>query len=236
MAANIDNLVKGVIGSFSTSRDKKVAKAIRDERSSIDSAFVSNDSLNDTLKQYATNDSITTKLSETSDTVYENIMSKIWSNTKQDSSGYFTTRLVNADNSYAQIFNESDGGGAMFYKKSKNIISFVGVNDGDGDGICVQIYSKYKDDVEDPNNPGTYSEIKNNGARLNVNPNGIYYTKGTNLTATGGTANSELAVKGDVKALRDKIVSLETLVSTLQTALANAVDANGNNVYTIPSP
>lgn len=233
--ADFDKLIKGVISSFSTSRDSKVAKAIRDERSNIDSAFVSNSSLADTLKQYVTSGDVAIRLSEAGDAVYGNIMSKIWSNTKQDGSGYFTTRLVNADNSYAQIFNESDGGGTIFYKKPNNIISFVGVNDGDGDGVCVQIYSKYKEDVEDPNNPGTYTEIKNNGVRLNVNPKGIYYTKGTNLTATGGSANNELAVKGDVKALRDKIVSLEALVSTLQAALANAVDANGNSVYTIPN-
>ena len=61
--------------------------------------------------------------------------------------------------------------------------SFVGVNDG-GDpstGIHVQIYSKTKAD--------------NKGARLNVNPSGIFYGVGTSAVISPET---ELAVKGDI--------------------------------------
>lgn len=85
----------------------------------------------------------------------------------------------------ASIFNESDGGGAMYTNKNSNVKSFVGVNDDNGTAqgdICVQIYSK---DVE-----------TNVGARLNVNPTGIYY-KVSNSAAF--TADDMIATKQDIK-------------------------------------
>lgn len=56
-------------------------------------------------------------------------MSKFWSNTKQDG-GYFAKRILKNDISYAQIFNESDGGGTLFYNKlyitfEKTIMEYV---------------------------------------------------------------------------------------------------------------
>ena len=54
--------------------------------------------------------------------------------------GYFYTKKDNNDGSYALLWNESDGGGSQYYNKTADMISYVGVNDGNPDGIAVQIY------------------------------------------------------------------------------------------------
>ena len=142
-------------------------------------------------------------------------------------SGYFYTKKDNDNGSYALLWNESDGGGSQYYNKNSDMLSYVGTNDGGPDGIAVQIYSKYKDGTDS-------NTVKNSGVRINVNPKGAYYTKGTNTSATGGSVDNEIAVKADINALLTRISDLEALVTTLQTALSTAVDINGNPVYTIP--
>lgn len=161
--------------------------------------------------------------------IFNSSFARLWQNfnVNDDSQGQFYTKKTNADNSYALLFNESDGGGSQYYNKEQDIISYVGTNDGDSNGVCVQIYSKFKD--------GTLGNAVNSGVRINVNPNGAFYTKGTNTSATGGSATNEIAVKGDVETLQSRIIVLESLVHALQLALANAVDANGNSVYTVPN-
>ena len=129
--------------------------------------------------------------------------SKVWNST----SGYFQTKYTHADGSYATLWNESDGGGSQYKNASADIISYVGTNDGSADDICVQIYSKFQN--------GT-GGTKNSGTRLNVNPNKIYYTKGTNTSANGGSEDNELAVVGDVKALLARIEELEAKVAALE--------------------
>ena len=79
----------------------------------------------------------------------------------------------------AKIFNEISGGGAQFDNTTKNTLSYVGVNDGN-DGIFAQIYSKDKK--------------TNAGARLNVSPQGIFYTNGK--TNASFTEQDELITKG----------------------------------------
>lgn len=125
--------------------------------------------------------------------------------------GYFYTKKDNADGSYALVWNESDGGGSQYYNKNADMISYVGTNDGDANGIAVQIYSKYRD--------GTVAgTVKNSGVRINVNPNGAYYTKGIDTSATGGSVNNEIAVKGDIEELRQLISALTERVTTLENA------------------
>lgn len=123
--------------------------------------------------------------------------------------GYFHTKKDNNDGSYALLWNESDGGGSQYYNKNADMISYVGVNDGNSDGIAVQIYSKYKDGTGE-------STVKNSGVRINVNPNGAYYTKGTNTTATGGSVSNEIAVKGDIEVLKQLISDLAARVAVLE--------------------
>ena len=87
-------------------------------------------------------------------------------------------------NGTADIFNESDGGGAMF-THNDGTKSFVGVNDEGHGGITAQIYSK--------------NTTTNVGARLNISDTGIYYTNGK----TNGSfdANDELATKKDIQSI-----------------------------------
>ena len=118
----------------------------------------------------------------------------------------FTTRYNHVNGSYAQLFNESDGGGAQYFNKTSDILSYVGTNDGDQNGVCVQIYSKYKDGV---------SNTYNSGVRINVNPNGAYYTKGTDTSANGGSSDTEIATLADIKALISRIETLENTVANL---------------------
>ena len=157
--------------------------------------------------------------------VLTNILGRMWSNTNKEVSGYFKTRYTNADGSYAQIWNESDGGGSLYENKTANIKSFVGVNADGADGICVQIYSK--------------NVSSNVGSRLNVNPNGIFYGVGSSASTDAGT---ELAVKNDIAADRAEvdaiiaekdatIASLKDEVYALKQAVGNI---GGDVTYYMP--
>ena len=108
--------------------------------------------------------------------VKDEIYGKMWNK----SGDYFQTKYTK-NGKTAMLWNESDGGGAIF--ETSDLKSFVGVNDG-GTGagdVNVQIYSKTKSN--------------NTGARLNVNTTGIYYGVGSSAVLTPET---ELAVKGDI--------------------------------------
>ena len=125
--------------------------------------------------------------------VLNNVLGKMWN---KGSDCFYTKKTVNGKT--AIVFNEEDGGGSIY--ETSDLKSFVGVNDG-GDvstGVHVQIYSKSKAD--------------NKGARLNVNPTGIFYSVGTSAEIT---PEKELAVKGDIP-------SIEGLATTEQ--LNDAVD------------
>ena len=152
----------------------------------------------------------TTTAADTVNAALVKNFAKLWNNfnANDNSVGYFYTKKDNADNSYSLLFNESDGGGAQYYNKTANILSYVGVNDGDSNGICVQIYSKYKDAIN--------GNTQNNGTRINVNPNGAFYTKGTNTSIDGGNVDNEIAIKADINSLRTLISALADRVSALE--------------------
>lgn len=128
--------------------------------------------------------------------VLGDVLTRIWTNKTPDSgsTGHFKTVNNQSDGSYGQLWNEDSGGGAQYYNKTDNILSFVGVNSDNADGICVQIYSKNKGN--------------NVGSRLNVNPNGMFYTKGK----TNGSfdENDEIVTKNELNALLLKIKELES--------------------------
>lgn len=128
--------------------------------------------------------------------VLGDVLTRIWTNKTPDSgsTGHFKTVNNQSDGSYGQLWNEDSGGGAQYYNKTDNILSFVGVNSDNADGICVQIYSKNKGN--------------NVGSRLNVNPNGMFYTKGK----TNGSfdENDEIVTKKELNALLLKIAELES--------------------------
>lgn len=101
-------------------------------------------------------------------------------------------KTIDGTNGKADIFNEGDGGGAMFTHNDKTK-SFVGVNDGGANGLTAQIYSKNTD--------------TNIGTRINVTNDAIYYTKG--LANGSYQAKDEIAVKED---LEDYIAETDTLI------------------------
>ena len=141
------------------------------------------------------------EVSASDSSVLKNILGRIWSTKDSDpSKGCFVTKLVNSDGNLAEIFNESDGGGVIFADNARKLKTFVGVNDG-GDpstGIHAQIYSK---------NVST-----NEGARLNINPAGMFYGVGA---STPIDAAHELAVKGDIPSV-EGLVDQETMTVALQ--------------------
>ena len=106
-------------------------------------------------------------------------------------------RNMNAANGKALIFNESDGGGAKF-EHNDGTWSFAGVNDGGENGIAGQIYAIKKN-----------AEGKMEGTRIDVTKGAMYYTVGDASAAERMVADNEIAVKGDVKAVNDKVDALE---------------------------
>lgn len=141
------------------------------------------------------------EVSAADSSILKNILSRIWTTKDADpSKGCFTTKLINSDGNLAEIFNESDGGGVIFSDNTRKIKSFVGVNDG-GDpstGIHAQIYSK---------NVST-----NEGARLNINPSGMFYGVGASTPIDDA---HELAVKGDIPSV-EGLVSEQQMTTALQ--------------------
>lgn len=129
-------------------------------------------------------------------TVLGDVLTRIWTNKIPNSglTGYFKTVNNQSDGSYGQLWNEDSGGGAQYYNKTANIISFVGVNSDNADGICAQIYSKGKGN--------------NVGSRLNVNPNGMFYTKGKSNGSFD--ENDEIVTKKELNELLLRITELES--------------------------
>lgn len=197
---DLNLLAKTVANSISQSQDTKITAA-----STATISKVKNEVVSDAIKEnlgvtdmsgLATDEEITAMLRDyvkTTD-IFQN--------------GYFYTKKENNDGSFALLWNEYDGGGSQYYNKTADMISYVGTNDGNADNIAVQIYSKYRD--------GLNGNTKNSGVRINVNPNGAYYTKGTNTSANGGSVNNEIAVKGDIEALRQLISALTDRITALE--------------------
>lgn len=152
------------------------------------------------------------------------IFDKIWSKPSDPDNGYFYSKHMASDGSYALIFNEPDGGGSQFFNQNANIISYVGTNDGGTEtgAVCVQIYSKDK--------------TTNVGARFNVCPKGMFYTNG--LTNGTYTENDEIITKGaltnlstkeelqtEIKELKAQIEALKLLIPTEQYVPTEAQEA-----------
>ena len=139
--------------------------------------LIKNDGSIDTTSYLTTHQDISMKLDK----------SEIFTN------GVFTTKKTNSHGSVAQIWNESDGGGALFTDNRTNVVSFVGVNEGsDGSDIYAQIYSKGK--------------TNNTGTRININPNGAFYTVGSSKT---WTSDDEIVTKKDLAEIIQRLDALE---------------------------
>lgn len=119
-----------------------------------------------------------------------------------DQDAYVIGNVDDSDNGTSKIFNEASGGGAM-YIANDGTQAFVGVNNGELDGMMAQIYADKQVD-------GQWL-----GSRINVYHDKIYYTSLAEKTA--GKANNddacEIATKGDVAGVQSAVDLLsESLV------------------------
>ena len=173
----------------------------------------------------------TTKLADlTNDTVQASInaaKSGLDNRINKVLTGNTLVNKVTGTNGEAMIFNESDGGGAMFtHKTTDNVVdgkSYVGVHDGSSNlDIGAQIY---------------VLDGSDNGVRLNANLNGIYYVKGA--AGQGNPAKAEIVTLGtaqnaDYTQPTDTRTSIGS-ANTIQTAIdavAAATDTNTTNIDT----
>lgn len=151
------------------------------------------------------------------------LLGRIWSNVNNPNNGWFTTTYNHNNGSYSQMFNESDGGGSIVFDKTANIISFIGANLEEGQAagnsaVNIQIYSKDK--------------TTNEGTRLNVSSQGIYYTK--NRTSGTYTSSDELVTKADLSEMSgltvtDNIVESSTDALTSGGAFTNLITSIAAN-------
>lgn len=148
------------------------------------------------------------------------VLGRIWSNVNSPENGYFTTKYKHNNNSYALLFNESDGGGSQYFNSLANTISYVGTNNGgtSSSDINVQLYSLDND--------------TKSGTRLNVNTQGIFYVKGAK--GQGNPEGRELAVKADITSLSSTI---ETALETINTKLESIFHYKGSvaNIDSLPN-
>ena len=119
--------------------------------------------------------------------------------------GYIYNSVDLSGGSNALLFNESDGGGAIFYNKENDIRSYAGVNDGmkDGSGVCALFYAvKY---------------ATGEGTRFSISPTkGAFYIKGPK--GQGLPEGREVAVKDDIDSLVSEINALKARIEALEAA------------------
>lgn len=159
--------------------------------------------------------------------IKDEIYGHIWSKPLDPAHGYFNTKYVADNGSFALMFNENDGGGAQVFDKTANVISYVGANleEGQSDkdsAVNIQIYSK--------------DRTTNEGVRINVNAQKAYYLKGANKT---NVAERELATLEDMpsktsdltndsdfttnEALQAQVQSLTEQINTLKLLIPQEV-------------
>ena len=143
-------------------------------------------------KAYASEQAMSTS-SEILSAGLEGSLSYLWKNLDINNmgNGYFYTKKGNTDGSYALLYNSSNSSGAQFWNYTKDVMSDINVNNGDTNNSYISLVSKYKGE--------TSNSVANTGARININPEGAYYTKGTNESVNDGSEDNEIATKGDLK-------------------------------------
>lgn len=114
-------------------------------------------------------------------------------------SNYILTEMEGTGGGRALVFNESDGGGAKF--EGAEVDAFAGVNDG-MNGVYSLMYAKTK--------------TGGNGPRVFLTKDKAYYKVGTDYSVTD---DKEIATKGNLNELREKVNELEEKLSMLQNSL-----------------
>lgn len=107
------------------------------------------------------------------------------------------------------VWNESSGGGVQVKNTDANIISFIGVNNGQNDNnIWAQFYAKYI------NANSAKGQVKNSGTRVNFTQDGVFYTRGK--TSGAYTESDELVTKATTDQLLQRITELEARIAALE--------------------
>ena len=137
-----------------------------------------------------------------------------------DTANAAVPRQMNGTGGKALIFNENDGGGAKF-ENTDGTDSFTGVNDGGANGIAAQIYA--------------VDRTSRNGARIDINQNGMYYTVGNAAPAQRMVEANKIATLGDItNAVGDSNSGLTGDVADLkETVGTGTLTGFGNGVDTV---
>lgn len=153
----------------------------------------------------------TTALAEKVTALETNAVSKAITNdgVKAQTNYNLVTNKVVTGNVTSTVWNESSGGGVQVKNTDANIISFIGVNNGQGDNnIWAQFYAKYI------NNNSSKGQVKNSGTRVNFTQDGVFYTKGK--TTGAYTESDELVTKATTDQLLQRIAALEARIAALE--------------------
>lgn len=153
----------------------------------------------------------TTALTERVTTLETNAVSKAITNdgVKAQTNYNLVTNKVVTGNVTSTVWNESSGGGVQVKNTDANIISFIGVNNGqDDNNIWAQFYAKYI------NNNSSKGQVKNSGTRVNFTQDGVFYTKGK--TSGAYTESDELVTKATTDQLLQRITELEARIAALE--------------------
>lgn len=153
----------------------------------------------------------TTALTERVTTLETNAVSKTITNdgVKAQTNYNLVTNKVVTGNVTSTVWNESSGGGVQVKNTDANIISFIGVNNGQNDNnIWAQFYAKYI------NNNSSRGQVKNSGTRVNFTQDGVFYTKGK--TTGAYTESDELVTKATTDQLLQRIAELEARIAALE--------------------
>ena len=165
----------------------------------------------DTLEAQISNmgSGLTAEQETTLNTIATNYVSKAVTtsgNNAQTQYNLVTNKIVTG-NITSTIWNESSGGGFQVKNTNANIISFIGVNNGQNDSdIWAQFYAKYINDAE--------GQTKNLGTRVNFTNHGVYYTK--NKTSGAYTSDDEIVTKATTDALEARIAALEARLAAAE--------------------
>lgn len=153
----------------------------------------------------------TTALTERVTTLETNAVSKAITNdgVKAQTNYNLVTNKVVTGNVTSTVWNESSGGGVQVKNTDANIISFIGVNNGQNDNnIWAQFYAKYI------NANSSKGQVKNSGTRVNFTQDGVFYTKGK--TSGAYTESDELVTKATTDQLLQRIAALEARIAALE--------------------
>ena len=153
----------------------------------------------------------TTALTERVTALETNAVSKTITNdgVKAQTNYNLVTNKVVTGNVTSIVWNESSGGGVQVKNTDANIISFIGVNNGQNDNnIWAQFYAKYI------NNNSSKGQVKNSGTRVNFTQDGVFYTKGK--TSGAYTESDELVTKATTDQLLQRIAALEARIAALE--------------------